>query len=301
MKVRTTLILMAFLGCSVGASAGQEFDGAAAYQYVKAQVEFGPRIPNTEGHRRTGDWILQHLRDTADSVEEQSFEHVTQDGDTLELRNLIGKFRPEMTERVLYVAHWDSRPKADQSANLGDQQRPLPGANDGASGVAVLLGVADVLARIPPTFGVDLVMVDGEDFGDFGQGIDVLLGARYYARHLDPAQPKPLFAVVFDMVGDADLTFVQESGSMARAPEVVERVWSTASRLGYGRIFRSQRGGPITDDHIPLLDAGIRAIDVIDFDYGPNNSYWHTVDDTPDKVSAESLQAVGDVAIALVR
>lgn len=295
------VILVVTLGCSAGAGATQEFDGAVAYEYVKTQMEFGPRIPNTEGHRRAGDWMLQHLRATADSVEEQAFTHVTESGDTLELRNLIGKFRPDLTDRILYLAHWDTRPKADQSANLADQRRPLPGANDGASGVAVLLGVADVLARRPPAFGVDLVLVDGEDFGDFGEGTDVLIGSRYYAEHLDPSGPKPLFAIVFDMVGDKDLSFQQEPGSLAKAPEVVERVWSTAARLGYRHVFPSQRGFPITDDHVSLWDAGIRAIDVIDFDYGPNNRYWHSVDDTLDKVSARSLQIVGDVAVALVR
>lgn len=277
-----------------------QFDGQAALSYVEQQLAFGPRVPNTEGHRRTGDWMLEQLRQRTDSVEVQEFTHVTQSGDTLHLRNFIGKFRPEMTDRVLYLAHWDTRPHADRAQNLGEQQLPVPGANDGASGVALLLAVADALRITPPAFGVDLVFVDGEDYGDFAARHDVLLGSRHYAEQLDRTQ-LPLFGVVWDMIGDRDLRLYQEGYSVSRAPEVVERVWSRAAELGYARVFRPAVGTAMIDDHVPLQDVGVRAIDVIDFDFGPNNSYWHTTEDTIDKVSAESLQIVGEVAVALVR
>lgn len=289
------VLLLAAIGCGAGAGI-REFDGAVALQYVARQLEFGPRVPNTPGHRATGDWILSMLRDRADSVEVQTFTHVTVDGDTLDLRNFIGRFRPEVPDRILYVAHWDTRPRADKSANLGEQRQPVPGANDGGSGVAILLGVADVLARTPPALGVDLLFVDGEDYGDFGQNKDVLLGSRHYAGIVAGA-PKPLFAVVWDMVGDRDLEIFQEGNSVSEAPEVVQRVWNKARDLGYGRIFRDEQVYTVTDDHLPLLETGIRAIDVIDLDY----RYWHTLEDTLDKVSAESLQVVGDVAVALLR
>jgi Zn-dependent M28 family amino/carboxypeptidase len=301
MRVTVQVVIVVALACTPRVSAEQEFDGAAALRYIETQMSFGPRVPNTEGHRRTGDWILERLRATSDSVEEQVFVHVTQDGDTLQLRNLIGRFRPELPDRILYVAHWDTRPVADASANIAEQRMPVPGANDGASGVALLLGVADVLAERPPRYGVDLVFVDGEDYGDFGADRDVLLGSRHYAANLDPDARKPLFAVVWDMIGDRDLRLEKEGNSLAGAPEVVERVWDKAAELGYGRVFRDERGNYITDDHLPLQKAGIRAIDVIDLEYGPNRSYWHTLEDTIDKVSAESLQIVGDVAVALVR
>lgn len=287
------------VACAAG-SGTTPFDGEAALRYVEAQVAFGPRVPNTEGHRRTGDWIVAHLARTADSVEVQAFTHVTAAGDTLRLRNFIGRFRPEAAERVLLLAHWDTRPRADRSRNLAEQRQPVPGANDGASGVAVLLGVADVLAARPPAVGVDLLFVDGEDYGEFsdpagGIGPDVLLGSRHYAATRADAPP-PLFAVLFDMVGDADLQVYQEGYSAARAPEVVTRVWDVARELGYGDVFQPTVRYTLTDDHIPLLDRGIRAIDVIDYDY----PHWHTVDDTPDKVSAASLKIVGDVAVRLV-
>lgn len=291
------ILFAALLGCRSGNAAQQEFDGVRALSYAQTQVDFGPRIPNTDGHRRTGDWILEQLRARVDSVEVQEFAHVTVDGDTLQLRNFIGRFRPEVPERITYVAHWDTRPRSDQSRNVGQQRMPVPGANDGASGVALLLGVADVLAQRPSDFGVDLVFVDGEDYGDFGVGKDVLLGSKYYAASLDPSR-FPLFAVVWDMIGDAELRILQEGHSVSRAPEVVERVWNIARELGYGRVFRPTVRSAITDDHVPLLDVGVRAINVIDLDYSP---YWHTPDDTMDHISAESLQIVGDVAVALLR
>jgi hypothetical protein len=298
---RALLAVVAAAAACAGTRDTTAFNGETALRYVQEQVGFGPRVPNTEGHRRTGDWIEAHLRRTADSVEVQAWNHVTREGDTLRLRNFIGRFRPEATERVLLLAHWDTRPRADQEANLGLQQQPIPGANDGGSGVAVLLGVADVLAATPPTLGVDLLFVDGEDWGTDFSGPDALIGSRYFASRL-PRDRHPLFAVLFDMVGDADLRLYPEANSVAGAPEVVNRVWETARNLGYEDVFRTDRQTSAIDDHIPLLEAGVRAIDVIDFAYGApdRNVYWHTLQDTPDKLSARSLKIVGDVAVKLV-
>ncbi len=284
------------IGCSSGGQATFQFNGDVALSYVEAQMNFGDRIPNTEGHRLTGDWILTHLRSRADSVETQAFTHVTADGDTLQLRNFIGRFRPDATERILLLAHWDTRPVADKESNLARRRLPTPGANDGASGVAILLGVADELQRAPPAYGVDLLFVDGEDYGNFSTSTDVFIGSSYFVEHL-PDGYQPLYAVLFDMVGDSDLRIPREGYSVDGAPEVVERVWRTARELGFGNIFRQEVGTWVTDDHIKLQEAGIRAIDVIDFDY----PYHHTTDDTIDKVSARSLAIVGSVAMALVR
>ena len=280
-----------------GASRPHEFAAARAFGYLEQQVQFGPRVPGTAAHERTGDWILEHLRATADTVQVQAITHVTRQHVTLHLRNFLARFRPQASERVLYLAHWDSRPHADQSANLGQQQLPVPGANDGASGVAVLLGVADALKAKPPRLGVDLLFVDGEDYGDFSRDSDdVLIGSRYFAAHQPPGY-QPLFAVLFDMVADKDQQFYYEGNSQAFAPEVVDRVWRTAADLGYDRVFLPGVKHTLTDDHVALQKVGIHAIDVVDFDY----PYWHTREDTIDKVSAASLQVVGDVAVALVR
>lgn len=291
------LPVLFLLACgSGGKGAGLEFDGRTAFAYLERQMAFGPRIPGTPAHRATGDWLLAELRARADTVLVEEIRHVTRRGDTLHLRNFFARFRPAATERVLLLAHWDTRPHADQSPNLGQQRLPVPGANDGASGVAVLLGVADALKKRPPAMGVDLLFVDGEDYGDFADTSDVLIGSRWFAAHQPPGY-QPLFAVLFDMVGDKDLQIYQEGNSVAFAPEVVQRVWRVAADLGYGRRFVPGVRHTLTDDHVSLQRAGIRAIDVVDFDY-PS---WHTTDDTIDKVSAASLQIVGDVAIALVR
>jgi len=298
--MRMPFLIAGFLLLGCGTTVPQEFDGERALQDVAAQLAFGPRIPGTPGHAATGDWILERLRAAADTVVVQEFEHVTLEGDTLHLRNFVGRFRPSAERRILYVAHWDTRPMSDRSQNLGAQRQPVPGANDGASGVAVLLGVADALKNRAPSMGVDLLFVDAEDYGDWGRGADVLLGSRHYAANLPPG-PLPEFAIVWDMIGDRDLEVLQEGNSMLAAPDVVRRVWDVAARLGYKRNFPARAGQPITDDHVSLHAVGIKAIDVIDFDYGPRNSYWHTPEDTLDKVSAESLQVIGDVAMALLR
>ncbi|HYT64185.1 MAG TPA: M28 family peptidase [Gemmatimonadales bacterium] len=283
-------------GSGSASAATREFNGRSAFSYVEQQMAFGPRIPNTLGAQKTGDWLLTELRARADTVIVQNFQQRTSKGKTLQLRNFFARFRPQASDRVLFLAHWDTRPFADKSQNLGQQRMPVPGANDGASGVAVLLGLADALKAKAPAIGVDLLFVDGEDYGDFSDTTETLLGARYFAKHQPPGYTT-LFAVLFDMVGDKDLDIQQEGFSLANAPEVVQRVWQTADRLGYGRIFQARAGQPLTDDHVPLQQAGIRAIDVIDFDF----PFHHTTEDTIDKVSAESLQIVGDVAVALVR
>ena len=273
------------------------FDGAQALARVRHQVDAGPRIPNTPPHVATGDWIAAQLKASADSVEVQAFSHVTAAGDTLHLRNFIARFRPAAPERVLFVTHWDSRPHADNDPLPANRTRPVPGADDGASGTAVLLGVADELKRAPPTVGVDLLFVDGEDYGSFdGDAPDVLIGATYFAQHL-PRGYQPLYGVLLDMIGDSNQVFLREENSRDAAPEVVERVWQAARDLGLGRNFPNRDTGGITDDHVPLIRAGLRCIDVIDLDY----PYWHTTADTPDKIDSRSLVNVGRVVLALVR
>ena len=294
------LLALVAASCSPSRLATHEFDGATAFHYLQAQIQLGPRIPNTGPHDRCGAWILSHLRTTADTVVVQAFTAHTSKGQQLQLHNYFARFSLHVPERVLYLAHWDTRPHAEKSPNPLDRAKPVLGANDGASGVAVLLALADALRKTPPRIGVDLLFTDGEDYGDFSDTTETLLGARYFAAHL-PAGYQPLYAVLWDMVGDKDLDISIEPNSRAFAPEVTTLVWHAADSLGYGRVFLPQLGQPLIDDHIPLQAVGIHAIDVVDFDYGPGNSYHHTIYDTLDKVSAQSLQTVGNVALALVR
>jgi glutaminyl-peptide cyclotransferase len=304
-----SVFLPAAIACSTGgdaktvdgapaAMAASEFNADSAMSYVRQQVEFGPRVPGTAGWQKTGDWIVAKLRGAGATVVEQKWNHTLSKGGTIPQRNIIGRFKPEAKDRILYVAHWDTRPNASSDPNPENQTKPIPGANDGGSGVALLLAVADALKKLPPQFGVDLLFVDGEDYGTFGPDVDVLIGATYFASHLPSPDYKPMFGVVWDMIGDADLNIPQEMYSAQNAPEVVQRVWAKAKDLGYDKYFLpDMRSYTITDDHYPLLKAGLRVIDVIDIDYDAH----HTMSDTVDRVSAKSLKIVGDVAMALLR
>ncbi len=279
-----------------------EFDGEAALKYAAAQVAFGPRVPGSDAHRKAGDWIVAQMIQRGAVVTEQKWSHTTKAGRTLPLRNILARFNPQATERVLYLTHWDTRPTADMETDPADQLTPIDGANDGASGVGLFVALADALQKTPSALGVDLLFVDGEDYGEFGPPqVDVLLGSTYFASHLPEPDYRPVFGVLFDMIGDADLRIALEDHSAQRAPEVVDRVWSKAEAMGRGDVFVRRSAGPITDDHIPLLDAGLKVIDVIDLVYGPGNSYHHTLQDTMDKISAASLKIVGDIALALLR
>jgi glutaminyl-peptide cyclotransferase len=302
-RLATLALLLASGACAGRDSEGEPpivagpFDGERALGYVREQLAFGPRVPGTAGHRAAGDWLERLARARADTVIVQQWTHTTVDGATLPMRNIFARFRPQATERVLYVAHWDTRPRSERAADSTRRALPVPGANDGASGTAVLLELAALLKETPPAIGVDLLFVDGEDYGTFGPpDVDVLIGAKYFAEHLPDPDYRPLFGVLWDMVGDRELRFEQEANSTQQAPEVVARVWEVARRLGYGTTFTNVPGLAITDDHLPLLQVGLRVIDVIDLDY----PWHHTPDDTIDKVSAASLKIVGDVAWALV-
>jgi hypothetical protein len=306
--VRALLFLLLALGCDRFAGPKTDFDANAAMTYTKEQLAFGPRVPGTPAAVKAGDWITSMMRQRADTVIEQRWTHRTVDGKELPLRNILARFNPKAQNRILYVTHWDTRPTADEDPVLGNRNTPIPGANDGAAGVGLFVALGDALKKTPPTVGVDLLFVDGEDYGDFGPPLgDVLLGSQYFADHLPAPDYRPIFGVLWDMIADRDLNILQEVNSVQKAPEVVSRVWETARELGYEKYFIPQVGQAITDDHIPLLEKGLHVIDVIDIDYGPLNSvgvpspsYHHTLQDTIDKISAKSMQIVGDVALKVI-
>ena len=302
LRSAAVLALLGLSACRDEDRARTAFSGPGAYEHVKTQIAFGPRVPGTESHRRAGDWIVEQMRARADTVLEQRWTHRTASGDTLPMRNILARWRPEARGRVLYLTHWDSRPIADSAVDTLQRRMPTPGANDGASGVALFIALGDVLQASPPTVGVDLLFVDGEDYGDFDKKQDVLIGSRYFAANPPSADYRPLFGVLWDMIGDADLRIYQEIYSVRAAPEVVTRVWSKAAELGYERVFVPQARFEVYDDHIPLIEKGWRVINVIDIEY-PNDrtrTYHHTPQDLPDKVSPRSLQIVGDVATSLL-
>jgi glutaminyl-peptide cyclotransferase len=275
------------------------FDGKRAFEYLKTQVDFGPRTPGSRSHQECLAYLSGELRNWADAVNLQPFTQKGYGGETLQLTNVIASFHLKATTRILLLAHWDSRPRAEEDHDPKKRTQPVPGANDGASGVAVLLELGRMFHEKPPGVGVDLLLTDGEDYGKQGDNAAYLLGARYFAQHLPPGF-RPAFGILLDMVGDRQLELQKERSSLTNAPDVVQLVWSTARELGVEQ-FTDELQGPVLDDHVPLNEAGIKTIDLIDFNYpDETNRYWHTTEDTPDKCSPQSLQAVGSVLAAVV-
>jgi hypothetical protein len=279
------------------------FDGARALELVRHQVAFGPRVPGLPGHAEQLAWMRDTLGALADDVVSDSFTVVASSGDTLRLTNVVARFRPEDRRRILLLTHWDTRPTSDEAREPERRSIPVPGANDGGSGTAVLIELARLFRGSPPPMGIDLLFVDGEDYGPEVE--DMLFGSKRYAESLseagtDASTVRPIYGVLLDMVGDADAHFPVEGYSFEYARPVVRKVWGAAHKLGYGDAFPETVRDPITDDHVPLIEAGIPTADVIDLSYGPDNAWWHTPEDTPDRLSAASLEMVGEVMAELV-
>ena len=254
------------------------FDSSRAYADVQTQVSFGPRIPGSQGHAQVEAWIRAELESAGWVVEIQETERMGHS-----IHNIIAK-RNNDAPQIILGAHYDTRMIADNDSDMSKRSEPVPGANDGASGVAVLLELARSLPD--STVPVWLVFFDTEDNGRIA-GWDWILGSRAFAEEIKIA---PKAVVVVDMIGDADLNIYLEKNSNVA---IRTEIWSTAEKLGYSKQFINQEKYSMEDDHTPFLEAGIPAVDIIDFDY----PYWHTAQDTPDKVSAESLQAVGDTLL----
>ncbi len=272
-----------------------QFDGKRSFELLLAQTNFGPRNPGSSGHAKCLIFLESELRKYTPNVTLQRF---SQKGynETLSLTNVFAQFNPGAAKRILLLAHWDSRPRAEEDSDPAARNRPIIGANDGASGVAVLLEMARLFKENPPPIGVDILLTDGEDYGDSrkdGNTDLYFLGARHFARTKAPDY-LPQFGILLDMVGDRDLQIPLEQNSMQFAPQVMELVWNAAEEVRSTQFIRIP-GEAISDDHLPLNEVGIPTIDIIDFQY----PYWHTQQDTPDKCSSESLEAVGKV-LALV-
>jgi Zn-dependent M28 family amino/carboxypeptidase len=261
------------------------FDKALAWKHMQAQVGFGYRIPGTPAATQCKQYLAAELGRYCDSVEEQEFTVKLRSGPT-KLCNVIGRIKPKAPRRVLLMAHWDTRPSADMNPP-GTRNQPIEGANDGASGVAILLELARVSHEHPPDCGVDIVLVDGEDYGP--SMTMMFLGAKEFAARLTQAQVDAYsYGVLLDMVGDASLDLHPEKHSESKASRVYAAAFEISQQLGYSN-FRASGAYQIFDDHLPLLERGVRMYDFIDFNY----PYWHTTQDTLDKCSADSLEAVG--------
>lgn len=256
-----------------------EFNAERSFQDVEKQVAFGPRLPGSDAHTQMVDWIKQELAANGWTVEMQETTYQNQP-----VRNVIAKRGEGKTPWVIIGAHYDSRMKADRDPDPANHDKPVPGANDGASGAAILLELARVLPKNLEK-QVWLVFFDSEDQGQL-PGWDWILGSRAFAESLTNL---PDSVIIVDMIGDAALNIPKERNS---SPDLVEEIWGVAAQRGHDQ-FLPDPGYAMLDDHTPFLQRGIRAIDIIDFDY----NYWHTIADTPDKISPESLFAVGDTLL----
>lgn len=270
------------------------FDETEAFKFLEAQCSFGPRNPGSYGHQRCLDYLLEQLTASADTVFKQVFTHIEYATNTdVEYTNLIARFQQKKKRRLILCAHWDTRPFADEDPDSSNWDRPILGANDGASGVAVLLEIARILKESKPRYGIDIVLFDGEDGGRKGHTEEYLLGSKYFVQNMPV--PEPEFVILLDMIGDRDLQIYREVFSNRYAPEVVDLIWEKAAELKLPGFFRLTKHMMI-DDHIPFLERGIPAVDIIDMDY----PYWHTLEDTPDKCSPQSLKVVGELLLAVL-
>jgi hypothetical protein len=276
------------------------FNPDSAYLYTATQVAFGPRVPNTEAHRQCGHYLAGELRRFGATVVEQEAILYTYNNIALEARNIIGSFQPENKNRILLVAHWDSRPFADSDANPANHRTPIDGANDGAGACGILLEIARQLAIRQPEIGVDIVFFDAEDWGAPEQG-GWCLGSEYWAQHPHVRNYKARYGILLDMASAKDAVFYKEYYSLYYAGSIVKKVWEAARIAGYASYFTDQQGGSIQDDHIAINQyLKIPCIDIIQYDPDTATgfgSYWHTLNDTMDAVSKETQKAVGQTLL----
>lgn len=288
-----------------------KFNPDSAYAFVQKQVDFGPRVPSTDPHQKTAEYLENKLRSYGAGVTVQSFKATTIDGSVVELKNIIASFKPEQQKRILLAAHWDTRPYADKDSSKRDA--PFDGANDGASGVGVLLEIARQLQSKDPRAGVDIILFDGEDWGQKDDAELVpatpqgykswwCLGSQYWSRNPHKPGYRAYFGILLDMVGAENARFFREGTSMEYAPRIVDKVWSAASALGYGDYFIQQDVAGLTDDHLFVNEiARIPMADIIQFSPTKGfEDYHHTVADNMSVINKKTLQVVGTTVMYVV-
>lgn len=286
------------------------FSADSAYQYISNQLDFGPRVPNSEGHKNCGNYLEAKLNELGAKVYRQNFDAIAYNGTILKASNIIGAYKPESKKRVALFAHWDTRPWADNDLEAKNHRTPVMGANDGASGVGVLLEIARQIQMKAPAIGIDIIFFDAEDYGTptfvgASNEEDWCLGSQYWGRMPHVPNYFARFGILLDMVGGKDATFFKEGYSMYFAKDINNKVWKQAHKLGYDKYFINQEGGAIVDDHLFVNKlTNIRTIDIIP--YYPNNEHssfgdvWHTVNDDLEHISKETLQAVGQTVLTVI-
>lgn len=288
------------------------FNADSAYAFVNRQVAFGFRVPNMPGHKACGDYLAAELARFGAQVYEQDMTLIAYDGTKIEARNIIGSFNPEQEKRILLCAHWDTRPYSDEDPDLANLRKPIDGADDGASGVGVLLEIARQIGQKAPRVGIDIAFFDAEDYGtpefakkQSGNTSDTwCLGSRFWGRNPHKAGYRAEFGILLDMVGAHDAVFYKEYISMRHAARYVDHVWETARNLGYGKYFINADGGAITDDHESVIEeVGIPCLDIINYDPNSENGFrahWHTQGDNMSVIDLDVLKAVGQTVMEVI-
>jgi hypothetical protein len=280
-----------------------QFDGNFAYDMIKKQVDFGPRNPGSIGHSLTKKFLVDELNKYTGQVIEQSFEYPGYN-EKLSLTNIIGRINPTNKNRIFFCAHWDSRPRAEKDKNESNRTKPIPGANDGASGVGILIELAKIIKENKIDYGVDIIFFDGEDYGEEHDLNNYCLGAKYFAVN-KIENFNPHFGILLDLVGDIEAKFYKEGTSLQYARDIVDLVWNLAEKINASR-FSVFESSPVYDDHIPLNQAGIKTINIIDSDLigadtgNERRNYWHTQNDDMKNIGVETLSEVGAVLTKLV-
>lgn len=282
-----------------------DFNADSAYAYVKAQVDLGPRYPGSKGWSACYKYLVTFMKSKADTVYLPVSTARTYDGKTIPVQNIIAVFNPKASKRVLLCAHWDTRPYADQ--DVVDKDKPILGANDGASGVGILMEMASQIKKDKPDYGIDIIFFDAEDWGDNSGMVEnsFCLGSQDWGRNLHVKGYKADFGVLLDMVGAPNALFGFEGYSLNMAQNYLAKVWNAAYNLGYGNYFKSFQRGAVTDDHFYVMKAtNIPMIDIIDTDPSTDShfgKYWHTHGDNMEAIDKKTLMAVGHTLMSVIR
>lgn len=284
------------------------FNADSAYRYVNEQVDFGPRVPGTDAHKACGDYLATQLQRFGATVVSQQANVAGYDGTMLPIRNIIGSYKPEAKKRIALFAHWDSRPWADHDPDPNNRRKPVPGANDGASGTGVLLEIARQIQLSQPTLGIDIILLDAEDRGAHeeyeGEHREEYwcLGSQYWARNPHVQGYNARFGILLDMVGGRDAVFRYEWVSEEHAKNINRKVWRAAQTAGYADYFVPEAGGAVTDDHLFINRyARIPTIDIIPYSETDGFfAHWHTLKDDMDAIDRRTLKAVGQTVMQVI-
>lgn len=279
-----------------------DFLADSAYRYIEDQVGFGPRVPNSKAHDKCEKYLMEKLESFGWAVQVQRGEKVAHDNKLLKFSNIFASINPENDKRVLLTAHWDTRPWGDNDADKAEHVKPIDGANDGGSGVGVLLEIARLIETNKLSIGVDVLFFDIEDYGNSSKAESFCYGSQYWAKNPTYEGRLPYFGINLDMVGDKDACFSYEGYSSQFARHILDKVWSSAHALGHQKMFIRNESYPVTDDHLYVNQLGIPCIDIIHRDKisGRFPDSWHTHDDTMENIHKPTLKAVGQTVLRVL-